>query len=88
MHPPLSRADVEHGLRRLVVQEQLQLIRLRNNSEAFDGALEIGETGERRLSLTWRNGAWCARLEADLLDYGFTITHTDQDGTEVEYSYG
>ena len=84
---PLGTADIEQGLGRIVVQDQLQLIRLRNNSEAFHGDLEIAETEEHRLALAWRNGPWRARLEANLRDLSFTVTHVDGDGTESLQSY-
>jgi sucrose phosphorylase len=83
----LGTADLEQGLGRIVVQDQLQLIRLRNNSEAFHGELEIPETEEHRLVLAWRKGPWRARLEANLRDLSFTVTHVAGDGTESVQSY-
>ncbi len=72
---------------RIVVQDQLQLIKLRNRSEAFYGDLEIRQTDEHHLGLTWRNGGWLAALEANLLDFAFTVTHVDQAGTETTHAY-
>lgn len=83
----LSSADVEHGLKRIVVQDQLQLIRLRNNSVAFGGELTVGGGPEHCLSLTWRNGDCEAQLEADLATLAFTVRHRDEDGVESLLSY-
>jgi sucrose phosphorylase len=78
----LSPQDVEDGLKRLVVREQLRLIRMRNRSPAFDGELEIHNSDEHHLVLSWVNGAHCARLEADLRSAGFRVICTDADGGE------
>ena len=79
----LTIADIEHELGRIVVQDQLRLIKLRNNSDAFYGELAIEDSEEHRLVMTWRNGACRATLEADLHNFDFTITHVNQDGTEL-----
>jgi len=83
----LSRGDIEEGLKRTVVQDQLQLMRLRNTSPAFDGALEITETDSYRLQVTWRNAGCTATLEADLRDLSFSVTHMDDAGEKSVLSY-
>lgn len=83
----LSNSDIEQGLRRIVVQDQLQLIKLRNSSEAFYGELELGNTDEQSLEMTWTNGNSTATLQANLLDFCFTVTHKDDRGEETLMSY-
>ena len=83
----LSNSDIEQGLRRTVVQDQLQLIKLRNSSKAFYGELELGNTEEQSLEMTWTNGNSTATLQANLLDFGFTVTHKDDSGEETLLSY-
>ena len=83
----LSAADVEHGLKRIVVQDQLQLIRLRNNCPAFGGELSVGEGAEHCLLLTWRNEGSHAQLEADLASLAFTVRWRNADGVESVLSY-
>jgi sucrose phosphorylase len=83
----LSNSDIEQGLRRIVVQDQLQLIKLRNSSEAFYGELELGNTEEQSLEMTWTNGNSTATLQANLLDFGFTVTHKEDSGEETLMSY-
>lgn len=78
----LSLADIENGLQSSVVQDQLKLLKLRNTHPAFDGELEIAETDEQQLHLTWRNGPAYAILEASLRYHGFTVTHSDGAGHE------
>jgi sucrose phosphorylase len=83
----LSNSDIEQGLRRTVVQDQLQLIKLRNSSKAFYGELELGNTEEQSLEMTWTNGNSTATLQANLLDFGFTVTHNDDSGEDTLMSY-
>jgi sucrose phosphorylase len=78
----LSLSDLENGLKQAVVLDQLQMIRLRNTSPAFDGQLEIGETDENELQLTWKNGNATATLHANLQDLRFSISHADDSGRE------
>ncbi len=83
----LTDADIEYGLKHIVVRDQLELLRLRNTSSAFDGELTINDTEESCLDLTWRNQGCMATLKADLCDYSFSITHTENDGDENVLSY-
>jgi sucrose phosphorylase len=83
----LSRSDVENGLKQAVVLDQLQMIQLRNKSPAFNGQLEIGETDETKLELTWKNGKDTATLKADLQYLDFSITYTDDSSNENVISF-
>jgi sucrose phosphorylase len=82
----LSIDDVDEGLQRPVVQDQIELVRLRNTSRAFEGSLEIGDGPEHLLHLTWSNDGAVAVLEADLRDHGFTVT-VDDDGEHRTLEY-
>jgi sucrose phosphorylase len=84
----LTLGDIEVGLERAVVQDQLQLMRLRNTSPAFDGELEITETDASQLQVTWRNDGCAATLKADLRNLSFSVSHKDGDGEESLLSYG
>ena len=81
----LTMDDVEEGLRQPVVQQQLELLRLRTTCPAFgfDAACEVGDTPAEQLSVTWRKDGHEARLEADLATSTFTITATDASGAET-----
>jgi sucrose phosphorylase len=83
----LSMEDVEEGLGRQVVRDQLALIRLRNTSPAFHGELTINETGSDRLHLSWRQGECSATLEADLSTYAFCIRHEQGEGEVEKIAY-
>lgn len=83
----LSNSDVEQGLKQIVVRDQLELLRLRNTSPAFEGELMVGSTDEQRLHLTWQHQACTATLDADLHDYSFSITHKEKDSDEIVMRY-
>jgi len=69
----LSVDDIEAGLRRPVVIDQIEMLRVRNSSPAFGGTLSVGETEPQRLQLTWTGGGATATLDADLATGAFTI---------------
>jgi hypothetical protein len=81
----LTMADVEEGLRKPVVQQQLDLLRFRNTCPAFgfDATCTVGETPANQLCLVWRNRGHEATLEADLATCTFTITAVDDAGKET-----
>lgn len=71
----LANSDIEQGLTRIVVRDQLELLRLRNTSPAFEGELEVHSSDSHRLHLTWTHHACTATLNADLRDHSFSIRH-------------
>ncbi len=83
----LSTADVRFGLPRPIVRDQLALIRLRNTHPAFRGELRVADTEDCRLSLTWRNGADTATLDADLVDCTLEVIAKRADGTDRRLAF-
>lgn len=76
----LSADDVEAGLDRPVVRDQLALLRLRAESPVFgEGARLMIDDAPGRLVLQWESDGASLRLDADLTTCAFTIT--DGDGT-------
>lgn len=76
----LSLADIDNGLEKNLVRDQLKLLKLRNMHPAFNGKLEIKPTESHRLHLTWRKGSHVAILEAGLRGHAFNVTYTDFPG--------
>ena len=83
----LENSDIEQGLKRVVVQDQLHLMRLRNSSSAFNGELEVHDAADHCLHLTWKNHECTATLNADLRDHSFSITHRDDTGIDDFMAY-
>jgi len=83
----LTNSDIEYGLSRIVVRDQLELMRLRNKSPAFDGELEIHDSYAHRLHLTWKHHGCIATLNADMRNYGFSVTHKGEACEEYVTHY-
>ncbi|WP_278034803.1 glycosidase [Flavobacterium nitratireducens] len=73
----LSMLDIERGLETEVVKKQLEIIRLRNTSNAFLGQVEINDTIDEVIDIKWVNGDAVVHLKANLQTTGFTIQHTE-----------
>jgi len=73
------------GLDKEVVRQQLSLLRFRNSFPAFgfDAKLKILGSTPEILKLRWENNNCAATLEANLKDYSFHITATDEKGNVI-----
>lgn len=71
----LNMAEIEVGLKHPVVQQQLALMRLRNNSLAFSGTIHVENGDDAELNIGWINGECSATLRADLKNHTFTVEH-------------
>lgn len=69
----LNLIDIEEGLQRPVVLDQLKLIKLRNNSPAFKGKIDVLDADSNQLRIAWRHPESTITLEADLTDYSFRV---------------
>jgi sucrose phosphorylase len=76
----LTTREIDEGLKRPVVQNQLLLMRLRNKSRAFEGTLDIRESDDSRVRLAWTNGQEKAELDADLKTGAFSVLFEGHDG--------
>jgi sucrose phosphorylase len=83
----LTNSDIEQGLKQSIVKDQMELIRLRNTSPAFQGELTVSNTDEYHLLLTWKYQESAATLSADLRDCSFSITHKEKTADEKVMSY-
>ncbi|WP_461206806.1 alpha-amylase family glycosyl hydrolase [Clostridium sp. DL1XJH146] len=65
-----------------VVEAQIELLRFRNTCPAFgfDAKLEVAESEDNVLKLTWKNNGHIATLEADLKDFTYKIVAKDEEG--------
>jgi sucrose phosphorylase len=82
----LTIQDIEQGLKTDVVKKQLEIIRLRNTSDAFLGTVEINDAFDDVIDIKWVNNNKVAHLKGDLKTYRFTIDHIDKD-IEIIMSY-
>jgi sucrose phosphorylase len=83
----LHLIDIEVGLKRPIVLDQLELIRLRNVSPAFSGKMKILETEPHRLHISWQHPEATATLKADLRQHSFTVYQGEGTDEEVLMSF-
>ena len=72
----LTMQEVEQGIKRDIVKNQLAIIKLRNTSKAFLGSVKINETPESELDIVWTNNGAMAQLRANLKTNTFRIDHS------------
>jgi sucrose phosphorylase len=83
----LTADMVEQGMKRAVVLDQLEMMRLRNTAAAFNGNLEIADTPPHQLEMSWALEGDSVTLKADLKSHAFTIHHSPASGEAKVYSY-
>jgi sucrose phosphorylase len=81
----LTLEQAYKGLEKNVVRQQLSLLRFRNSFPAFgfDAKLKILDSEPEILKLRWENNGCTATLEANLKNYSYNITTTDEKGRVV-----
>jgi len=80
----LTLQDIEKGLKTEVVNKQLEIMRLRNTSDAFSGAVAINDTADEIIDIKWTNGSSIAHLIANLKTKGFTVKYTENGITSTK----
>lgn len=83
----LKIIDIESGLERPIVLDQLKLIRLRNTSPAFNGEMKIIETDPHLLHISWQQPEVTLTLKADLSNHSFTVYQDDGNGEKILMSF-
>jgi len=79
----LELINVEEGLKRPVVLDQLKLIRLRNTSPAFKGKMKVHEAESHELHISWRHKKQELSLRANLVNHQFKIMQTLESDKET-----
>jgi sucrose phosphorylase len=65
--------EINGALDRPVVQHVLELIRLRNGHQAFDGTLEVEVIGRDRLRMSWQGASSSCSLDVDVSSGRVTV---------------
>lgn len=79
----LSLKDIEAGLKKEVVLNQLQIIRLRNTSKAFEGTVSFAKTTEEQIDISWTNAGEYAQLKANLITHDLSIHYSDMGEEKI-----
>jgi sucrose phosphorylase len=75
-----SKTEIEDALGKPVVQDLIDLIRLRNGHPAFGGVFEMLDAADHVLAMRWSAGASRVELHADLASKQATIVVEDAAG--------
>ncbi|MEI6728288.1 MAG: sucrose phosphorylase [bacterium] len=78
--------EIERDFQKPVVHRLLELMKFRNECEAFDGELEILDSANDKLSLKWSKDSYFAHAEIDLTARKSTISYTDKQGKTVKFN--
>ncbi|MGR3810723.1 alpha-amylase family glycosyl hydrolase [Jiulongibacter sp. NS-SX5] len=82
----LSLEQIKEGLKKQVVIQQLELIRLRNTHPAFEGNTEFLNSSDSEIIIEWKHEDSRAKLTANLKTHQFIIDLTE-NGQERRMSY-
>jgi sucrose phosphorylase len=83
----LSNEMISTGLTSSVVLDQLEMMRLRNTAQAFNGSLQIADTPANELEMTWSHQDESISLRANLESLAFSISRTATGSETQLYSY-
>ena len=75
-----SPDEIANALRRPVVAQLIDLIRLRNQHPAFGGQFSLLDSPPDVLAMRWEQGADVAELSVDFSDLGHRLRATDDTG--------
>ena len=73
----LSTEEINQGLQKNIVKNQLEIMRLRNTSQAFLVAITIKNSKENELDIFWKNNEEFAQLKANLSTFSFSISYSE-----------
>jgi sucrose phosphorylase len=83
----LELINIEDGLKQSIVLDQLELIRLRNTSKAFQGEMKILKSQPHELHISWQHPEVSLTLKANLSEHDFTVSEDSGSGEQVIMSF-
>ncbi|PKB00546.1 sucrose phosphorylase [Flavobacteriaceae bacterium MAR_2009_75] len=78
----LTMEAVTAGLQKKIVLNQLNIMRLRNTCDAFNGSMKINDSAKNEIDIIWENGSDFAHLKANLNTFKFSIRYTQAGSTK------
>ena len=75
--------EIEQAVTKPVVQRLFQLIRFRNEYEAFNGKFEVYESEDNQLILAWTKEAWHCKLHVDFMTSKAELSYMNDKGELV-----
>ncbi|MFP4845150.1 glycosidase [Winogradskyella sp. PE311] len=79
----LKVEDINAGLEKKSVLNQLDLIRLRNTHEAFLGEIIVNSGLESDIKICWKNNSSYVNLSVNLNNYSFEIRYSEENQEKI-----
>ena len=84
----LTCSDITAGMKKPIVQKQIELLRMRNQFRVFSANAEItAESNRTKMDIRWRFGSEEAVLHADLGNHSFAISIRDTSSDTEYFKY-
>ena len=81
----LTCSDIAAGMKKPIVQKQIELLRMRNQFPVFSANAKIvAEVNGTKMDIRWQSGSEEAVLQTDFGDYSFSVSVRDTS-SDTEY---
>ena len=84
----LTGSDIAAGMKKPIVQKQIELLRMRNQFPVFSANAKIvAEVNGTKMDIRWQSGSEEAVLQTDFGDYSFSVSVRDTSSDTEYFKY-
>lgn len=84
----LTCSDIAAGMKKPIVQKQIELLRMRNQFPVFSANAKIvAEVNGTKMDIRWQSGSEEAVLQTDFGDYSFSVSIRDTSSDTEYFKY-
>lgn len=84
----LTCSDIAAGMKKPIVQKQIELLRMRNQFPVFSANAKImAEVNGTKMDIRWQSGSEEAVLQTDFGDYSFSVSVRDTPSDTEYFKY-
>lgn len=84
----LTCSDIAAGMKKPIVQKQIELLRMRNQFPVFSANAKIvAEVNGTKMDIRWQSGSEEAVLQIDFGDYSFSVSVRDTSSDTEYFKY-
>lgn len=84
----LTGSDIAAGMKKPIVQKQIELLRMRNQFPVFSANAKIvTEVNGTKMDIRWQSGSEEAALQTDFGDYSFSVSIRDTSSDTEYFKY-
>lgn len=84
----LTCSDIAAGMKKPIVQKQIELLRMRNQFPVFSANAKIvAEVNGTKMGIRWQSGSEEAVLQTDFGDYSFSVSVRDTSSDTEYFKY-